>query len=85
MHSKIAKEWQRAIDVCFALCGGAIGISFGRLFMTKLQQESAIAIVIICFLVFSLLYCFGTINLLKVYYINKYNLEKYKHIEEADK
>ena len=78
---RVAKSNRRL----FCPVWGAIGISFGRLFMTKLQQESAIAIVIICFLVFSLLYCFGTINLLKVYYINKYNLEKYKHVEEADK
>ena len=67
------------------LLGTVAGISLGKMFLTKIRMESVIAIMIICFLFLALGFCCGTINLLNVYYINKYNLEKYKHIEEADK
>lgn len=82
---KDSKSVDRTNIRLYAILGSTAGLSFAKIFLSKLQPESVIAITIIGIVFLSFIYCFGTINLLKVYYINKYNLEKYKHIEEADK
>lgn len=82
---KDSKSVDRSNIRLYAILGSTAGLSFAKIFLSKLQPESVIAITIIGIVFLSFIYCFGMINLLKVYYINKYNLEKYKHIEEADK
>ena len=58
---------------------GALGISFARLFIAKLKMANVVWIVaVILLIVMASLCSLGTAGFLKVYYINKYNLEKYK-------
>lgn len=58
---------------------GALGISFARLFIAKLKMANVVWIVaVILLIVLASLCSLGTAGFLKVYYINKYNLEKYK-------
>ena len=58
---------------------GALGISFARLFIAKLKMANVVWIVaVILLIVMASLFSLGTAGFLKVYYINKYNLEKYK-------
>ena len=82
---KDSKSVDRSNIRLYAILGSTAGLSFAKIFLSKLQPESVIAITIIGIIFFAFCCCMGTINLLKVYYINKYNLEKYKHVEEADK
>lgn len=77
---KDSKSVDRSNIRLYAILGSTAGLSFAKIFLSKLQPESVIAITIIGIIFLSFIYCFGTINLLKVYYINKYNLEKYKHM-----
>lgn len=58
---------------------GALGISFARLFIAKLKMANVVWIVaVILLIVMASLCSLGTAGFLKVYYINKYHLEKYK-------
>lgn len=58
---------------------GALGISFARLFIAKLKMANVVWIVaVILLIVMASLCSLGTSGFLKVYYINKYHLEKYK-------
>lgn len=58
---------------------GALGISFARLFIAKLKMANVVWIVaVILLIVMASLFSLGTAGFLKVYYINKYHLEKYK-------
>lgn len=82
---KDSKNVKKSNIRLYSILGSTVGLSLGKIFLSKLQPESVIAITIIGIIFFAFCCCMGTINLLKVYYINKYNLEKYKHIEEADK
>ena len=77
---KDSKSVDRSNIRLYAILGSTAGLSFAKIFLSKLQPESVIAITIIGIVFLSFIYCFGMINLLKVYYINKYNLEKYKHM-----
>ena len=77
---KDSKSVDRSNIRLYAILGSTAGLSFAKIFLSKLQPESVIAITIIGIIFFAFCCCMGTINLLKVYYINKYNLEKYKHM-----
>lgn len=58
---------------------GALGISFARLFIAKLKMANVVWVVAVILLVVMASLCsLGTAGFLKVYYINKYHLEKYK-------
>lgn len=76
---KNSKNIKKSNIRLYSILGCVLGLSFGRLFLSRIQEESVLAITIICFAFLSLCYCLGTINILKLYYINKYNLQKYKH------
>ena len=64
---KNTKELKKSNLCLYSIVGAVIGFK-------GINQTSALVIVVLCFMFLSLTFCLGMINLLKFYYIKKYNI-----------
>lgn len=71
---KHTKELKKSNIRLYSTIGAAIGFWIARTIFRGIDQTSALVIVVLCFMSLSLVFCLGTINLLKYYYIKKYNI-----------
>ncbi len=71
---KNTKELKKSNLCLYSIVGAVIGFWIARTAFKGINQTSALVIVVLCFMFLSLTFCLGMINLLKFYYIKKYNI-----------
>lgn len=60
----------------YSTIGAVAGFGYARIFFKDTDQSTALIVMIISFMFLSLAFCLGTINLLKLLYIRKYNIKE---------